>query len=97
MPYYGLPAAALVLGLYRCLRERGDAALAVARRRRRARPARVIALWEVRGCAAANALAVALVPAALVRGLPAPDGRAVFLGLGRAALVAAAAASIRWR
>ena len=43
----------------------------------------------MRGCAAANALALALVPAALVRGLPAPEGRAVFLGLGRAALIAA--------
>jgi hypothetical protein len=50
-----------------------------------------LALWQVRVASAANAIAVALLPAALVRRLPAPDGRAVFLGLGRAALIAAAA------
>ncbi len=90
LPYYGLIAAALVLGLVRLVRERDDlrwswiaclAVLAVLA---------AIALWQVRGAAAANALAAALVPAALVRALPAPDGRALFLGLGRAALIAAA-------
>ena len=89
LPYYGLPAAGLALGLLRCRRERGDqrwiwivsvvvlAALSI------------VAAWQVRAGAAANAVAIALVPAALVRGLQAPDDRAVFLGLGRAVLLAA--------
>jgi hypothetical protein len=88
-PYYGLPFAGLVLGLLRCLRERGGqrwtwivavtvlAALSV------------VAAWQIRAGAAANAVAIALVPAALLRGLQAPDDRAVFLGLGRAVLLAA--------
>jgi hypothetical protein len=42
----------------------------------------------VRGAAAANAVAAALVPAALVRALQAPNDRTLFLGLGRAALLA---------
>jgi hypothetical protein len=88
-PHYGLPAAALVLGVIRALRapspERWTwiVCLAVLA------ALSVVALWQVRGCAAANAVALALVPAALVRGLPAADGRAVFFGLGRAALIAA--------
>jgi hypothetical protein len=89
LPYYGLPAAGLVLGLVQCLRERDDqrwtwivgvSVLAVLS---------VVAAWEVRAGAAANAVAIALVPAALVRGLQTHDSRAVFLGLGRAVLVAA--------
>jgi hypothetical protein len=90
LAYYGLPMAGLVLGLMRCARETGDrrwgfiaatAVLAVAT---------LIAFWQVRGCATANAIALALVPAALVARFPAADGRAIFLGLGRAALIAAA-------
>jgi hypothetical protein len=89
LPYYGLPAAGLALGLLRCRRERGDerwpwivnvvvlAGLSV------------IAAWQLRAGAAANAVAIALVPAALLRGLQAPDDRVVFLGLSRAVLLAA--------
>lgn len=89
LPYYGLPAAGLVLGFLQCLRERDDrrwtwivgvSVLAVLS---------VVAAWEVRAGAAANAVAVALVPAALVRCLQTQNSRAVFLGLGRAVLVAA--------
>jgi hypothetical protein len=89
LAHYGLPSIALGLGLALALRapaaERwcwriGLAVLAALL---------AVAFWQVRGAAAANALAVALVPAALVRLLPVPDGRAVFLGLGRAALIAA--------
>jgi hypothetical protein len=87
--HYGLPAAALVLGAIRALRasqaERWTWVMCLAI----LAALSVVALWQVRGCAAANAVALALVPAALVRGLPAADGRAVFLGLGRAALIAA--------
>jgi hypothetical protein len=89
-PYYGLPAMALALGTYRCWREKGDArwpwliAVVVLA------SLCALALWQVRGCAAANAVAVALAPAALVRGYPALEGRTIFLGLGRAALIIAA-------
>jgi hypothetical protein len=88
LAYYGLPAAGLGLGLLRCLRARDEerwswilavGVLAVLC---------VIAAWQLRGSAAANAVAVALVPAALVRGLQAPDRRAIFLGLQRAVLIA---------
>src|SRR4051794_4248005 len=89
LPYYGLPAAGLVLGFLQYLRERGDErwtwivgvfVLGVLS---------VVAAWEVRAAAAANAVALALVPAALVRCLQTQNSRAVFLGLGRAALIAA--------
>jgi hypothetical protein len=89
LPYYGVATAALAFGLVRCLRERdetrwswlaGVAALSALL---------VVALWQVRGAAAANALAAALLPAALVGALPASSGRELFLGLGRAALIAA--------
>jgi hypothetical protein len=89
LPYYGLPAVGLVLGVLQCLRERNDqrwpclvsvAVLAALS---------IIAAWQVRGAAAANAVALALVPAALVRGLQASHDRGIFLGLGRAVLIAA--------
>jgi hypothetical protein len=88
LPYYGLPAAGLVLGLVRCWREREErqwswilavAVLSVLT---------LVALWLVRGAAAANAVAAALVPAALARAWT-PKDRTIFLGLGRAALIAA--------
>jgi hypothetical protein len=88
-PYYGLPIVALVLGLYRCRHETGErkwgwiAATAVMA------ITTLVAIWQVRGSAAANALALAITAAALVRGLPAPEGGAVFFGLGRSALIAA--------
>jgi hypothetical protein len=87
--YYGLPSAGLAAGLFISLRERrvsrwawiaGTAALTAGT---------LLALWQVRGCAAANAIALAMVPAALVRAFPAPDGRGIFFGLSRPALVAA--------
>jgi len=86
LPYYGLPLLGLALGVYRAWRDEdrwgwifGTAVLAVSS---------LIAVWQVRGAAVANALALPLVTAALVRGLPVPDGRAVFFGLGRAVLLA---------
>jgi hypothetical protein len=89
LPYYGLPIVALVLGVYRCRHETGErkwgwigatAVMAVTT---------LVAIWQVRGSAAANALALAIAAAALVRGLPAPEGGAIFFGLGRSALIAA--------
>jgi hypothetical protein len=89
LPYYGLPAAALVLGVVTGRRETGEArwgwivGLVVLA------ALFVFSLWLVRGAVAANALAVALLPAVLVRLLPEPDGRATYLGLSRRALIAA--------
>lgn len=89
LPYYGLPLIALVLGLHRCRHETGarqwgwigaSAVMAITT---------LVAVWQVRGSAAANALALAVVAAALVRALPAPEGGAIFFGLGRSALIAA--------
>jgi hypothetical protein len=86
--HFGLPVAALALGLWCAQRapvsERWGwlTSLAVLA------ALTMVALWQVRGAAAANAVAIALVPAALVRLFPATDGKAIFLGLGRAALIA---------
>jgi len=87
--YYGLAVAALGLGLIQSMREQDDtrwkwiASLAVLA------ALFVVALWQVRGAAGANALAVALLPAALVRMLPASSDRPTYLGLSRPALIAA--------
>ena len=89
LPYYGLVAGALALGVHRCLRERGEArapwiiCLAVLA------ALTTMALWQMCSVAAANALAAAMVPAAMVRALDVQGGRVSFLGLGRAALAAA--------
>jgi hypothetical protein len=87
LPQYGLPAAALVLGTVRALRappaERwhwiADLAVLAA--------LGVVALWQVRGSAAANAVAVALAAAALAAAALARG--TVILGLGPAGLLAA--------
>jgi hypothetical protein len=85
--YFGIPLAALVLGAIRCIREEGQqrwnwiycigvqAAFLL------------VAVWEVRGASGANALGAVLVPAALMRMLPASQGRAAYFGVPRAALV----------
>jgi hypothetical protein len=89
LPQYGLAAAALILGTVQYAREPLDrrwtwmTALAVLA------ALFLVALWQVRGSAAANAVAVALLPAALLRMFPAPSGGPVHLGLGRAALIGA--------
>jgi hypothetical protein len=89
LAYYGLAAAGLALGLVRALRERDGerwhwmiclAVLAALS---------LVAVWQMRGTAGANAVAAALVAAALARTSPAPTGRQVYFGLGRAALIAA--------
>jgi hypothetical protein len=89
--HYGLPVLALTLGAIHTLRaptaERWGWSVCLAV----LATLTVVALWQLRGAAAANAFAMALLPAALVRMLPARDGRAAFLGLGRGALIAALA------
>ena len=82
--------------LSHAVRERDDATLGLDRRHRRC--SRRSTPSRSGRCAAARPpmrVALAMVPAALVRGLPAPSGRAVFLGLGRAALDRRACCSIR--
>jgi hypothetical protein len=95
LPYYGVPAAALAVGAMRSIRETSETrwrwiiVLAVVS------TSFVMALWLVRGAAAANAVAVALLPAGLVRMWPAPEaeegkrGGGVLLGLSRAVLITA--------
>jgi hypothetical protein len=89
LAYYGLPAAGFALGLVRCLRERGDQRWPWIVGTAVLTALSIVAAWEVRAAAAANAVAIALVPAALVRGLQRQHGGGVFLGLGRAVLLAA--------
>lgn len=93
LPHYGLPIMALVLGVYRCRRETGTRQWGWIGATAVMTIATLVAVWQVRGGAAANALALGIVAAAIVRALPAPEGGAVFFGLGRSALVAALLAS----
>ncbi len=86
--YFGIPLAALGLGIIRCIRERGEprwnwiactASLAALV---------LVSVWEVRGAGGANALGAVLVPAALLQMLPAPEHRPSYFGVPRVALVA---------
>jgi hypothetical protein len=89
LPYYGVAAIGLAAGVLQCVREPAErrwgwiACIAVLAM------LTAVALWQVRGTAAANAVAAALVPAALVRCWPAPSGGSIFLGLSKRALIAA--------
>jgi hypothetical protein len=89
LPYYGLVFAALAAALLCSMRERDDARWAWVACAATLAPLTLMALWQVRSAAAANAIAAALVPAALLRAYAVPPERALFLGLGRAALIAA--------
>lgn len=89
LPYYGLPVVALVLGLYRCRYETGARQWGWIGATAVMTVTTLVATWQVRGSAAANALALGIVAAAIVRGLPAPEGGTIFFGLGRSALIAA--------
>jgi hypothetical protein len=86
--YYGVAAAAVALGLVQCVREARSGRWGWIIAYMVLAALFAVALWQVRGSAAANAVAVAILPAALVRLFPAPDG-GIALGLGRVALVAA--------
>ena len=89
VPYYGLPIIGIALGLYRSWHEHDTQRWAWSIATAVLTMATLIALWQVRGCAAANAVALAMVPAALLRGLPVREGREIFLGMGRAVVIAA--------
>jgi hypothetical protein len=88
LPYYGLPAAGLMLGIARCWRDTGEARWSWIIGLIVLATLFVFSLWLVRGAVAANALAVALLPAALTRMSTTP-GRRSYLGLSRGALIAA--------
>ena len=86
--YFGIPLVALVLGIIRCVRERGEqrwnwiactASLAAVA---------LVSVWEVRGAGGANALGAVLVPAALLQMLPALENRPSYFGVSRVALIA---------
>jgi hypothetical protein len=86
--YFGIPLAALVLGTIRCLREKGQQRWNWIACTASQAAFVLVSVWELRGASAANALGAALVPAALLQMLPAPEGRASYFGIPRAALVA---------
>jgi len=86
--YFGVALAALVLGISQAIRSRDDTRwhwLAAAGVQA---ALLLVALWQVRGTAGANAVAAALFAAAVVRSFPARDGERVVFGLSRAALIA---------
>ena len=86
--YFGIPLAALVLGTIRCLREKGQQRWNWIACTASQAAFVLVSIWELRGASGANALGAALVPAALLQMLPAPEGRASYFGIPRAALVA---------
>jgi hypothetical protein len=88
LPYYGLPLAALVLSSLQIAREAADARWSWICGAAVLGSLFLLALWLVRGATAANAVAVALVAAALVRMLP-PRKALTYFGLSRAALAVA--------
>jgi hypothetical protein len=86
--YFGIPLAALVLGTIRCLREKGQQRWSWIACTAAQAAFLLISVWELRGTSGANALGAALVPATLLRMLPAPQDRTTYFGIPRAALVA---------
>lgn len=83
--YFGVPLVALVLGAIRCVREEGDrrwnwiavtaAQLVFV----------LVSFWQLRGAGGANAVGAALFPAALLRAIPAAEGRPTYFGMPRIA------------
>jgi len=85
--YFGIPLAALVLGVIRCRRETGQqrwnwiACTAVQA------AFALFSVWEIKGASYANALGAALVPAALLQMLSAPGVGLSYFGVPRVALL----------
>lgn len=86
--YFGIPLAALVLGAIRCRRETGQRRWNWIACTATQAALLLVSIWQLRGAGGANALGAALVPAVLLRMLPAPAGRASYFGISRMALVA---------
>lgn len=86
--YFGIPLAGLMLAAIRCLRE-SDQRLWTWIACAAIQTVLVLcSFWELRFTAGANALGAALVPAALLRMLPAARGRPSYFGVSRGALAA---------
>ncbi len=81
--YFGIPLAALLLGIIRCIWEESDrrwnwiAVTAVQL------AFVLVSFWQLRGAGGANAVAAALFPAALLRAIPAAEGRPTYFGMTR--------------
>jgi len=86
--YFGIPLAAVVLGAIRCRRETGQRRWNWIACTASQTVFLLISIWQLRGAGGANALGAVLVPAALLQMLPAAEGRASHLGIGRGALIA---------
>jgi hypothetical protein len=84
---FSIPLAAFVLGTIRCVRENGPQRWNWIACTATQAVFVLFAAWEVRFAAGANAVGDLLVPAALLQMLPAPEGRASYFSLSRAALV----------
>lgn len=88
LAYFGVPVAALVLGIYRCVRENNDedrwnwiAVTAVQA------VFLLLTVWQLRGAAGANVVAAAIFPAALLRTLPLKQNEPHTFGLRRAVVI----------
>jgi len=86
--YFGIPLAALVLGVIRCRRETGQQRWNWIAGTATQAALLLVSFWQLRAVAGANALGAALVPAALLQMVAAPPGRLSYFGLPRAALIA---------
>ena len=72
--YYGVPFVALVLGIIRCLREQGQQRWIWIAATALQAAFVLVSIWQLRGATGGNALGAALVPAALLRMMPAAEG-----------------------
>jgi hypothetical protein len=85
--YFGIPLAALVLGTIRCLQENGQQRWNWIACTTLQAAFVLVSIWELRGASGANALGAVLLPAALLKMLPASEGRPSYFGVPRAVLV----------
>jgi hypothetical protein len=86
--YFGIPLAAVALGVIRCRQETGQRRWNWIACTASQTVFLLISIWQLRGAGGANALGAVLVPAALLQMLPTAEGRASHFGIGRTALVA---------
>jgi hypothetical protein len=86
--YFGIPVAAVGLGIARCIRERDEKKWNWIACTASVGVLLLISVWEIRGAGGANALSAALLPAALLQMMSARKNRASWLGVPRPALIA---------
>lgn len=86
--YYGVPLAALALGIVRAFRETGQQRWRWIAATALQAAFVLVSIWQLRGATGGNALGAALLPAALLRMLPADEGRPSTFGIARPALIA---------